>query len=239
MKETYKVSYKTYFNERLNKVDLHGKLTHPLYVQVTFDRKTITFKSYYFALLSKEKYRLTVGGLTKGPGIAEIIKLENELLDFLVNLDLEDFSLEKFRQDYLFYNKDLCDRIEPEFCNYLITFFYDKGLPALAKLVRGDGILSSHAYDVIRDMKVAFSKKMYDELKENAVYYGPPYLPLYGFVEEIKQWPLKFLTVMEWQDENIRQQLDAYLKRNYNPEHAEIIRGQIADWLKLIKEESL
>ena len=53
-----KISYKTYLNDRLKQVDFHGQLTCPLYVQVTFERKTIFFKSYYFELFSKSRYGL-------------------------------------------------------------------------------------------------------------------------------------------------------------------------------------
>lgn len=66
MSRTYKVTYKTYFNERLKEVSFHGKLTHPLYIQVTFDRKTTFYKSYYFELFSKPKYLLLAAGKKGG-----------------------------------------------------------------------------------------------------------------------------------------------------------------------------
>ena len=63
-----KISYKTYYNDRLKEVDFHGQQTHPLYVQVTYERKTIFFNSYYFALFSKPRSFLDVPGAgAKGP----------------------------------------------------------------------------------------------------------------------------------------------------------------------------
>lgn len=58
-----KISFKTYLNDRLKQVDFHGQLTFPLYVQVTYERKPIYFKSYYFELFSKPRYLLTIPGV--------------------------------------------------------------------------------------------------------------------------------------------------------------------------------
>src|SRR5258708_35403667 len=55
-KEFYDISYKTYFNTRIKDVVFQGEETWPLYVQVTYDRETIFFKSYYFDLFSQPKY---------------------------------------------------------------------------------------------------------------------------------------------------------------------------------------
>ena len=40
-KEFYNVSYKTYLNERVKPVRFRGRETFPLYIQITYDRKTI------------------------------------------------------------------------------------------------------------------------------------------------------------------------------------------------------
>lgn len=230
MSKVYKVSYKIYLNDRLKQVYLHGQLTYPLYVQVTFERKTIFFKSYYFDLFSKPRYYLSAPGLSRGPSIEEITAKENEVIDFIINKHTDDFSLELFKQEYAFYSKDLCDITEEGFIDYMYTFFQDKGLPAFAVAVR-EGSKYRIAYDVVRDMKLAFKKPLYNELVENSLYYAPPYLPLYGFMQQIKKWPMLSLTVLEWETSNTQSKFTAYLQKYYPKNDAGEIKEQVRKWL--------
>lgn len=237
MTKTYKVSYKTYFNDRLKQVFFHGKLTYPLYVQVTFDRKTIVFKSYYFELFSKPRYFLSVAGLSGGPSIEEIIKKENSLIDFIIDKNLPDFSLDLFKQEYAFYSKDLCDVTEEGFIDYMYIFFQDKGMPTLAVTVQ-QGSRFRIVYDVVRDMKRAFNKPLYDELIENSFYYAPPYLPLYGFMQQTKKWPMLSLTVMEWEDIKTKASFADYLQKYYPDKDAGEVMEQVDKWLVYLKKEA-
>lgn len=234
MSKTYKVSYKTYFNDRLKQVYLHGQQTYPLYVQVTFDRKTIFFKSYYFELFSKPRYFLSVAGLSKGPSIDKIIAKENEVIEFVIEKHPDDFSLDLFKHEYAFYSKDLGDVTEEGFINYLYTFFHDKGIPALAETVK-EGSRVSVAYDIVRDMKRAFSRPLYDELIENSLHYAPPYLPLYGFMLQTKRWPMLSLTVMEWETGNTQTAFTEYLQKYYPKNNADEIKKQVIKWLLLLE----
>ncbi len=227
-----KVSYKTYFNDRLKQVYLHGKQTYPLYVQVTFERKTIFFKSYYFELFSKPRYFISVAGIGHGPSIEEIAAKENEVIDFIINKHPDDFSLDLFKREYAFYSKDLCDIMEEGFIDYMYIFFQDKGMPAFAVTVR-EGSRYRIAYDVVRDMKRAFTKPFYEELVENSFYYAPPYLPLYGFMKQTKKWPMLSLTVMEWETGDTQVDFEAYLKKYYPKNDADGIKVLIEKWLKL------
>ena len=123
MEKAYKVTHKVYYNEKLNKILFHGKPTYPLYVQVTFDRKTIFFKSSFFELLSKPKYGIPHLGTMYGPNLKEIITKEDELIDFIVDKNLNDFSLELFKKEYDYYGRDLLDEMEDGFRDYLYTVF--------------------------------------------------------------------------------------------------------------------
>lgn len=237
MTKTYKVSYKTYFNDRLKQVSLHGKMTYPLYVQVTFDRKSIFFKSYYFELFSKPRYFLAAAGLKGGPTIEDIIKKENELIDFIIEKNLSDFSLELFKQQYAYYSKDLCDITETGFIEYLFVFFHDEGMPDLATVVN-EGAKFRIFYDVVRDMKRAFNKPLYEKLIENSFYYAPPYLPLYGFMERTKKWPMLSLSVMEWEDSETRERFADYMKRYYPEKDLNEIMERIDKWLAHLKKEA-
>ncbi|MBC9929034.1 hypothetical protein [Chitinophaga qingshengii] len=238
MSKTYKVSYKTYFNERLKQVSFHGKLTYPLYIQITFDRKTIFFKSYYFELFSKPRYFLSVAGLTGGPSIEDIIKKENALIDFIIDKNLSDFSLDLFKQEYAYYSKDLCDVTEEGFIDYMYVFFQDKGMPAFAVMVQ-QGSRFRIVYDVVRDMKRAFNKPLYDELVENSFYYAPPYLPLYGFMQQTKKWPILSLTVLEWEDEKTKAQFADYVQKYYPNMDLKEVMEQVNKWLDHLKKETI
>jgi hypothetical protein len=210
-----KISYKTYLNDRLKEVDFHQHQTYPLYVQLTFERKTIFFKSYYFELFSKPRYFLIVPGAgSKGPSLDEVIAKENELIDFIIEKYRDEFSLEVFKTAYNFYCKDLCDLTERGFVDYLYTFFWDKGSPHLGDLVKWGGRYVV-AYDLVRDLKRTFNKPLYDELIENSFYYSPPYLPIYGFMNQIKQWPMLILSVMEWENPQLRESFREYVKQYY------------------------
>jgi hypothetical protein len=212
----YKITYKTYLNDRLKEVDFHGKPTHPLYVQVTYERKTIFFKSYYFELLSKPRYLLVVPPLpSKGPTMEEVIEKEKEVIEFIIDKHEKDFSLETFKQAYAFYNKDLCDLTEKGFMDYLFTFLWDKGMPILGDIMKYGG---NHviAYDLVRDMKRALHKQLYEELIASSFHYAPPYLPLYGFMKETKQWPMLCLTRKEWELPETKKAFTIYLT-TYHP----------------------
>ena len=226
MEKTYKVTYKTYFNHRLKKVFFHGKLTYPLYVQLTFDRKTVVFKSYYFNLFSKPRYVILMNGIMHGPSIRGIIQKEIELLDFIIDKNLADCSLEKLKVDYSFYSKDLCDEMERGFIDYLFVFFRDKGMPAFATTIK-EGIKFRIAYEVVRDLKIALKPSLYTELKESSFYYAPPYLASYGFMLQTKKWPMLCFTVMDWQDTKIKTMFTHYLDENYKNTDAGSVTDQV------------
>ena len=235
MEKTYKVTYKIYFNDRLKKVFFHGAPTYPLYVQLTFDRKTIVFKSYNFDLFSKPHYVIFMDGCLHGPFIKEIIKKETELLDFIIDKNLADCSLEKLKADYTFYCKDLCDEMITGFIDYLFVFFQDKGMPAIATTIK-EGIKFRIAYEVVKDLKIALVPSLYRELIENSFYYAPPYLALYGYMQQTKKWPMLCLTVMEWQDNKIKTLFAHYLNENCKNLDAVSITDQVNKFIKTLKQ---
>jgi hypothetical protein len=233
MEKKYKVTYKTYFNDRLKKVLFHGAATFPLYLQLTFDRRTVVFKSYYFDLFSKPQYVIFMNGSMHGPSIREIIKKETELLDFIIDKNLADFSLEKLKEDYNFYCKDLCDEMETNFIDYLFVFFQDKGMPALATTLK-EGIKFRIAYEVARDLKIALLPGLYSELTKNSFYYAPPYMALYGYMQQTKKWPMLCLTVMEWHDNKTKTLFAHYLNENYKNLDAVTVTDQVNKFIKIL-----
>lgn len=223
-----KITYKTYLNDRLKKVDFHGFISHPLYVQATFERRTIFFKSRYFELFSKPLYTLLTAGEASGPTLEQVIAEESKLIEFVISKMDSNISLERFKDQYSFYGADLCEMTEPDFVNYLFTFFQDKGLPALASVLK-EGCKTEHAFHLVRDMKTVCNKAIYDELVENSTHYAPPYLPLFRFMLETKKWPIMSLSLMDLECEKTYKDFDTFLKLNY-PTHAIEISRQVDQW---------
>ncbi len=214
MSKASKISYKTYFNDRLKQVCFHGLLSYPLYLQVTFERKSIFLKSYYFELFSKPRYVNMAGIKSQQSFINKIIKKEIDLIKFLVEKNISFFSLEQFKVQYAYYCKDLLDEMEPMFLSYLRTFLQNEGLPALGNsLQRGSEINS--AFDLIQDMKKAFVPSLYQKLVNNSFFYGPPYLPLFSFMLSNNKVLLQTITIQEWEEQNLKEPFLSFLAENY------------------------
>ena len=235
MRKPSKISYKTYFNEKLKQVPLGKIMTHPLYVQVTFERKTLFFKSNFFELFSKPKYIIAVKELINNLFLEKIITLEMEVIEFIENKHSDNFSLELFKQEYAFYSQDLCSIMEEQFSNYLYTFFQSKSMSALAVAIR-EGSRNRIAYDIIRDMEKVFTKSFYDELIENSLYHGPPYFALYDFMQQNKKCPMLYLSIMEWETGNTKTEFVEYLKKHYPKNDEGEIKNRVEKWLNHIKK---
>jgi len=232
-----KISYKTYLNDRLKQVDFHGQLTHPLYVQVTFERKTIFFKSYYFELFSKSRYGLELpDGSVRGPNMEQIIEKENEVIHFVIDKLEGGFSLEAFKKLYAHFSTDLCDVTEFDFITYLYLFFDDKKMPYMAELIKW-GTRQLVTYDLIMDFKKVLKKTLYNELIEQAFEKAPPYLQLYSFMMSTKKWPMLCLTAMEWDNMETIRSFKEYVELHYpNLKSTELIR-QVNAWPNYRRKE--
>ena len=222
----YKITYKTYYNERLKQTQFHTKLMYPLYVQVIFDRIPIIFKSYYFDLFSKPRYAIRVAGEMFSPDVNDIIKKEEALIEFIIEKNKSSFSLDLFKKEYAFYSRDLLDLMEESFLHYLFTFLHDEGLPYLADTIK-KGSSDCKAYDIVRDMKRVFNEKTYKKLIENSFYYAPPYLPLYAFTETPRATPLRSFSVMEWEQPGVKEEFISFFKKYYPGQDVEEAVSQI------------
>jgi hypothetical protein len=237
MSKAYKVSYNIYYNDRLKETHFHGKITYPLYVRVTFDRQPIYFKSYYFDLFSKPRYVIFMDGRMHGPKLTDIIEIETQLLEFVIDKNLPEFSLDIFKKDYAYYSKDLCDIMEEKFLEYLFIFFQDEGMADLATTIQ-QGAKLRIAYNVVRDMKRALNPTLYKKLIENSFYHAPPYLPLFGFMQQTKRWPMLSLSVMEWERTGTKDAFQTYVQQQYRDQDSAEVVGNVQDWLRYLKKET-
>ena len=222
-KKTYQVTYKVYHNERLKKVNFHGKLVYPLYIRLTFDRRTTEYRSNLFDLFMKPKYGIRVSGEIFPPHIDKIMEREEKLIEFIIDRHPDDFSLELFKKEYDYYGRDLLDEMEEGFLNYLRLFFDDEGMPFLGDVFA----LSYHEvvlYNVVLDLNRALKPDLYQRLIEHSFLFAPPYYPLHQFLETPLRPPLAIFTVMDWHNAGMKNRFTEFMARNYpDTEMAEII----------------
>ena len=90
-------------------------------------------------------------------------------------------------------------------------------------------------FDVVRDLRIALNKSLYDELVENSFYYAPPYLPLSGYMIQSKNWPMLSLAVMEWENLEVKKEFADYFERNYPSHDLNEATEQINKWLTYLR----
>lgn len=173
---------------------------------------------------------LMAAGKKGGPSLEEVIAKENELIDFVIDKTIEDFTLERFKDQYQYYCRDLCDITEDGFREYLFTFLNDKGMPAFAAVAK-DGSKSRILYDVVRDLKMALKPALYEELIENSFYYAPPYLPLFGFMMQFKKWPMLSLSSLEWVGPTTKSEFHEHIQKTYPTQSASGVLKQVDKWI--------
>jgi hypothetical protein len=177
-----------------------------------------------------------MGGKMYGPKLEEIEKMETELIEFILDKNLSEFSLDIFKKEYAYYSKDLCDEMEERFLEYLFLFFQDEGMADLATTIQ-QGAKLRIVYDVVRDMNKALNPALYKKLIENSVYLAPPYLPLSGFMRQIKKWPMLSLSVMDWEKPRTKEDFKTYFQKQYEKEELAETMRNIDIWLQRMKDQ--
>jgi hypothetical protein len=207
-KEYYKVTYKTYYNERVKKVSFQGGETYPLYVQVTYDRKTIIFKSYYFDIFSQTKYDYF------GTTMAQIDELENRVMDFVTARYADEFSLDRVPSRYKMFSIDVLDTMEEPFKEWMIRFFETEKLPGYAAMIRSV-MKEVSAMHLLDEFKIGLSSPIYNRLEEKAARQGPPYIPLASFIRQKQSKGPICLPLHEWIQEEKQFEIEDFIDANY------------------------
>jgi len=216
-KEHYDISFKTYFNERLNPTVFRGKESYPLYVQVTYGRKTLFFKSYYFELFSRPKYdflRTT---------ISQIDKLESGVIDFFIGPYSDRFELDLLRRDYKKASRDALDSFEGPFKIWLAAYLKKGGFPGLSALLEyaPDEVCAIQVWD---DLKKVLDPENFKEMEKMAMRAGP-YMPLATYVRHVSPEGPFCLPAYEWAKEEKRIEIENFIDdRFYGVDFGLIIR---------------
>jgi hypothetical protein len=205
-KEYYEVSYKTYLNDRIYPVLFKGKETCPLYVRVTYDRKTVFFKSYLFELLSMPKYD---GWKTS---LAQIEEMEGRFIEYLIAMNIKSFDLDTLTREYKIWGFDILDRLEGPFRVWLAGVLREEKLPGLAMLIEQE----PGAVAVIRiwdDLKKSLNADLFNRIEEKAVRVAPPYMLLATYVRhQYPEGPF-CLPFHEWAVEEKRIEMEDFLDK--------------------------
>jgi hypothetical protein len=218
-KEYYNVTYKTYFNDRIYPVIFQGQETYPLYVQVTYDRKTIFFKSYYFNMYVLPKYEFL------GISLAQVEKLESRLIESIIISNSDSFSLDDFSRKYKLLGSDLLEGFERPFKIWLSNFFKSEGSPGLAAVIVHD-LDEVAAIQLWDDLKRNLQPDIFDRMREKAVRYGPPYFALAAYVRHASPKGPFCLPRHEWSIEAKRIEIREFLENTFEGvDFEEVIRA--------------
>lgn len=207
-KEFYDISYKTYFNFRINQVLFQGEETWPLYVQVTYDRKTIFFKSYYFGLFARPKF-----DFLRMP-IIQVDQLERRVIEFIIARYADRFYLDTVSRQYKVYCQDVLDLCEFRFKLWLASYFKEEKMAGLAALMEQtqDRVVAIQIWD---DLKKILDAGSFLKMEEKAARFGGPYLPLATYIRH--QYPKGpfCLPLHEWLDVERRIAIENFIDERF------------------------
>ena len=222
------ISYKVYPNERLKPVPFHNSEVYPLYVQVIYDRKPVYFKSYFFDLLSQEKYLIS-GEKDIHPSMEDIIRKEERLLEHLAQE--EQFNLDDLKKNYALQGLDLLNKMDDGFKDYMLVFFADEGQPNLGRIVLGArSMITSEG--LIKAFKGSLKPALYNKLIEHAAYYAPPYLPLEAFAHDRSGDRFTTVSIFEWEDLTFQAGFKDFLLKKYPDYTYKEVERQVRNYVK-------
>src|ERR1700744_2336907 len=189
-KEFYEVSYKTYFNDRIKPKVFQGAKSYPLYVQVTFDRETSFFKSYYFDLFARPKYDF------QHISFAQIDELEGRVINNIISRNKDHFNLYVFSRQYKILSQDILDNFDKSFRMWLANYLKEDGLPGLASLLSysPDEVVGIRVWE---ELKQILEPERFERMEEKAIRAGP-YLPLAMYVRHHSPEGPFCLPLPEW-----------------------------------------
>lgn len=233
-RKIYAVTYKVYPNARIKPVPFHGSSVFPLYIQMTFDRKTTVYKCNLFDLFLKPKYGIGVTGETVSANLLEIIKREEKLIEWIIDKHPDNFSLDLFKKEYDHYSIDILNEFEPIFRGFMTTFFQDEGLPSLADVLKKETPERSLAW-VLDDMKLALKPDLYKKLLEYSFQqFIPPYPILFQFAAWLVPGPLTSLTIMDWENSKPKLEFLNFMNAHHPDKDFFAIFNKTVAWLKAI-----
>ncbi|NML24024.1 hypothetical protein HHL16_24315 [Pseudoflavitalea sp. G-6-1-2] len=207
-KEFYNVTYKTYLNDRVKAVPFRDSETFPLYIQITYDRRTTAIKSYYFEIFQQVKYDYT------NTSLRDIEQLENNAINYVINWYSEKFDLNLFPAWYRMFSKDILESLDIPFKNWLAAFLQKQKISGFGALIEA-GIHQVSALQILEEIHTIFPSDLYTKMLAEAAKEAPPFIPLSAYVRTRKNTPF-CLPLHEWLTLQNSQEIDDFM--NESPE---------------------
>jgi hypothetical protein len=207
-KEHYELSYKTYFNSRLKPVSFHGEETFPVYIQMTFDRRTVFFKSYFFDLFARPKYDFLKMSTPR------IEKMEMETVGRIIDRQTDHFDLSLFLRQYKILTACLLDTFDAPFQSWLSAWLQKEGLPGLSALVH-NGTQEIAAIRIWVDLEKCLQPAIWEKLTDASLTEAPAYIPLVTYVRHRSPKGPFCLPLLDWSDEQNRLSIEDFFDNTF------------------------
>ena len=230
-------TFRIYHQQRVKYMSqFFGSDMYPLYIRVTYGTRSLNFKSHCFEQLLKAKYQTGVRLGHAAPALDEVIRMETELIEFLIRSHRDDFSLSVFRKEYDFYTYDLLDKLDEDFKQYLVSFFHREGMPSIAYLLENQRAKLT-ADLVLDDLKRSLSKPVYDKMIETSLYAAPPYIPLLEFYRKHQPNGTGMLLAYQFQQQDFETELNDFIQASFPDYKLNHPYRFVSNYLKGLKVE--
>ncbi len=206
-KEYYDATYKTYPNERIKPTLFQGKMVYPLYIQLTYNRKSAVFKSYYFDLFARTKYQFLPTSLP------QIERLEGRVIEYIIHRNFDRFDLDRFARQYKLFTIDVLDSFEGAFKLWLINYLKAEDLAGLAGLLACSPVEVS-IIKVWDDLKKILDTERFKRMEEMAVQAGP-YMPIAMYVRDICPEGPFCLPVYEFAIQKKQMEIERFIRKRF------------------------
>lgn len=229
----YKISYKIIQNTRLNEVPFHDISTYPLYIQITYLRKTTHIKSSYFELLSQKRYGNDLGFKFFPSKIERIINEEKKLMDFIVEKYENDTQIIQIGEKYKYWSLDLVDSFLKSFQTDLFVWLSDEGLYPASQYI--PMILDSYSFQEFMDVlnNGLLSDKVRVKLFDSYYFYDNPFFTLSDFVN--KELKSNIFSRYMWENDKMQQKFTNFVTLNHPKCDLKYIKDKIQQKFNSLK----
>ncbi len=236
--KTGKVTFQIYHYHRVKHMSsFFGMDMYPLFIRITFNTRSLNFKSHCFDQLLTAKYQNRIYLGNKGPELSEVIQLETELIEQLINKHRDNFSLVRFKEEYDSYTFNLLEKLDEEYKVYMVQFFFEQGMPSIAFLLQSlSWKLTTEM--ILHDLKRSLSKSVYDKMTTTNLSLALPYIPLVEFSKLYCSSTMGVLLTYHFCKENFKTTMEAFIQAQYPEYRSHHPYNYLRDNLKELLDKS-
>ncbi len=218
MTKTNRITYKVFFFERVKKkLKFFETDTYPLQIRLTAGTRSLYMKSNFFTQVQQSKYQQEAIYNEIKISLADIINCEEELMNYILEKERSNVSLDLIRQEYSQFSKDILHELDERFKLFLVDFFYNENLPAYSLFIKNDGVNHTSEF-ILKNLEQSLQPTVFTRLLKTAVEKAPPYIPFIKFYRENIKNPVPLFPVYQWQQEPVKHNFLLFIEKNY-PEY--------------------